>query len=278
MSKKFAPIVIITVAAVALFLAGCSQSTSGIPGVSSLTLNPNCKYNDPDLCKFVNNFKDFKDYSSQSQTTSKQGKSEQLFESSGDNKSHMATTENGKETYNLITIGDTTYTKDYTDNKWWKQVTPKQQNSPAPTANQQTNIKDEITKSEQEDKTTYQKIDKEPCGGLTCFKYQVLDPQNQTSKEFLYFDDKEYLLRKTRSEASDGSVTESQISYKVSITAPSPTKDAKPDQIILPTGSGNSPQFDMSTIQQTAPAQTPQDNNPPPDTSTTQDTSGNTPQ
>lgn len=261
MSRKFTPIIITIVAALSLFLTACGQGSSGVPGVSSLTLNPNCKYNDSDLCKFVNNFKEIKDYSSQSVTTSKSAKIENLFEISGDTKSHMVTSENGKETYNVITIGDTTYTKDNSDNKWWKQVLAKQKDTTAK-AEEQQNIKDQITQSEQEDKTTYKLIGKEACGGMTCFKYQVLDPQNQTSKEFIYFDDKEYLLRKTRSEAEDGSITESQIGYKVNISTPSPTKDAKPDQIILPSGSGGSPQFDMSTFNQTEtlPDQTPQDN------------------
>lgn len=240
--KGFAPILIIIAVAVVgaiggYLLLGKSGKAPSIPGVpSGVTLNPNCKYNDPDLCKFVNNFKEIKNFGSKSTSTEKSGgKFEATFETSGQDKTRMVYTQDGKENYNIITIADTTYTKDYSDNKWWKQKQPKE--TPKPNE-KTTNIQDEIAKTEQpEDKTTYKKVGMEACDSRQCFKYQIIDPANTDSTEYIWFDNKEYLMRKTRSEGKDGSVTETTVYYdNINITAPSPTKDAAPNQIITPAG------------------------------------------
>ena len=242
--KGFAPIAIIAVVLVVavagyfVFSKSGSGGGSSLPGVpAGVTLNPNCKLNDPDLCKFTNNFKEIKDYSVKSTTTAKgQPTTEMLVETQGDNKSHMVMTTDGKEAMNTITIDQTTYTKDYTDNKWWKQVAPKETSQPE-VMKDETNIKDEITT--QEDKTTYKKIGKEACGSMQCFKYQVISPDNTDSTEYIYFDDRDYQLRKTRSEGKDGTISEAEYAYSgVNVSVPSPTKDAKPDQMINPYSAG----------------------------------------
>lgn len=230
--------IVIVIGIVVLLVAiGGGYTLLGKSGVSlpgaSLPLNPNCKFNDPDLCKFINNFKVLGNYSVKSTSTPKTGpKVDSLFEIAGEDKSRIVLSENSKETYNVITIGDTTYTKDFADNKWWKQV------AKAEKTNSSLDIRDEFKKTETaEDKTSYKKVVKEACGSRNCFKYEVIDPANTDSTEFIWFDDREYLLRKTRSESKGGEVTEAEYSYdKVNISAPSPTKDATADQIIVPNG------------------------------------------
>lgn len=262
--KGLAPVAIIAIVVVVAlvggyFLLNKGGGTPSIPGVPAIGLNPNCKFNDPDLCKFINNFKQTKDYSVKSTTSDKSGmKMEMTFEGSGDDKSHMMNSENGKESYNVITIGDTTYTKDYSDNKWWKQVSAKA----SPEAGN--DFKSEIDKSDQpEDKTTYKKIGMEACESMQCFKYQVIDPTSSDTTQYIWFDNRDYQLRKMRVEGKDGSVTESVFAYSgVNISAPSPTKDAKPDQVILPGGGvssgagGLTPQQiqDMEKMSQQAPS------------------------
>lgn len=233
-----APIAII-IAVVAIAAVGgyflLNKGGVSIPGAPGLTLNPNCKYNDPDLCKFINNFKITSSYSAKSITTDNAGKKfDSTFEIAGTDKSHIVYAEAGKESFNVITIGDTTYTKDYSDSKWWKQKQPKAEKQ----LETQSNIKEDIAKTEApEDKTTYKKIAMEACGSRQCFKYQIIDPANTDTTDYLWFDNSEYLLRRERNESKDGSVTDTEINYSgISINVPSPTKDAKPDQIILPTG------------------------------------------
>lgn len=252
--KGAVPVVAIVVAVVVVLAAGgyfvMSKQGGGapsIPGVpAGLTLNPNCKHNDPDLCKFLNNYKDIKDFKVTSQMSDKKGeKSTGVYEMNGQDKFRMTASAGGKEVMSIVTIGDTTYTKDYTDNKWWKQK-----------ANKQTSdIKEEFTKDydveDTEDKTTYKKTGMESCGSMQCFKYEVVygGPEMSYSTEFIYFDDKEYRLRKTRSTDRDGSVTEAEYSYdKVSITEPSPVKEAKEGQLIIP-GAGAMSESDKKEIQ-----------------------------
>lgn len=225
-------VVVIAAAVGGYFLLnkGGGVSVPGLP--KSVALNPVCKFNDPDLCKFINNFKVIDNFSAKSITTDKSGsKSESILENIGTDKTHMVLTESGKENFNVITIGDTTYTKDYSDNKWWKQVRPKITGTPE-------NIKDIITNTEApEDKTTYKKIGMEACGTRQCFKYQIIDPAVTDSTDYLWFDNSEYLLRRQRSESKDGSATDTEMNYSgINISIPSPTKDATPDQIIIPSG------------------------------------------
>lgn len=238
MSKQsgLAPIVIIIAVVLVAAAGGFFLLNKGGGGVSlpgGVGLNPNCKYNDPDLCKFINNFKLTNSYSAKSVTTDKSGtKTDSIFEGVGEDKTHMVLSQNNKETFNVITISDTTYTKDYTDNKWWKQKQPKQEKQ----VENQTNPVEEIKMSETEDKTTYKKTGMEACGSMQCFKYQIIDPQNTDTTEYIWFDNSQYMLRKERSEGKDGTATETTFTYSgVSIAEPSPTKDAKPDQIIMPT-------------------------------------------
>lgn len=241
----FAPIaiiiaIVVIVAAVGgyfLLNKGGGVSVLGLP--KGVALNPVCKFNDPDLCKFINNFKVTDNFSAKSITADKTGaKTESTFESVGTDKTHMVLSEAGKEGFNVITIGDTIYTKDFTDNKWWKQIKPKVTGTPET----QTSIKDEIVNTEApEDKTTYKKIGMEACGTRQCFKYQVIDPTITDSTEYLWFDNSEYLLRRQRSESKDGSSTDTEMNYNgINISVPNPIKDAKPDQIIMPFG-GNIP-------------------------------------
>lgn len=242
--KGFAPIAIVAVVAVVILAgagyffmskSGNAPQIPGAPSLGGLTLNPNCEYNDPDLCKFVNNWKETKDFSAKSAMTSKQGpKVDSLYEMSGKDKVHMVMSEGGKENWNTITIGDTTYTKDFSDNKWWKQTVKKEE------------LKEKLgddfdfdfsESTEEADKTEYKKEGKEACGNMQCFKYQIVESGSSDTKQYLWFDDREYMMRKMRVEDNEGNITESEFAYTgVNISAPSPTKEAKEGQIIVPGG------------------------------------------
>ncbi len=194
---------------------------------TNTTLNPICKYNDPDLCKFINNWKDLKYMTMKTTSTAKDGKvTSWTMKTEGENNSQMTSEENGNENYNTITIGNTTYTKDYADNKWFKYVRNETDDT---TTSIDNNIDFDEKADQVEDKTTYQKIGQEGCGKYTCFKYKVVDPSNTETTEYIYFDNKEYQLRKTRSEDKDGTISESTLDYsKINISEPSPTKEGDP--------------------------------------------------
>lgn len=226
--KSKTPLIIIASAIIIAVLGAMSlfffkDSIFPAKGLSGQVLNANCKLNDKDLCKFVSNFKGLESMSAKSVTTTEGKKTETVMEIQGTDKSHIVTTVDGKEESSYISISTTTYMKDYSDNKWWKSTVDTKDTS----GSEKTDWKAEFEKSvnDSADKTTYKKMSKEACGNLTCFKYQVIDPQNTESTEYIWFDTKNYSLRKTRSE-SKGTVIETTFTYdNVNITAPSPTKD-----------------------------------------------------
>jgi hypothetical protein len=91
------------------------------------------------------------------------------------------------------------------------------------------------------DKTKYNKLGKEACGSLQCFKYEVINEGEKDSTQIIWFDDKEYKLRKMRIEAKDGNM-EMEYSYDgISIQVPSPIKEGKGSSMMP--GAGMMPQL-----------------------------------
>jgi len=179
--------------------------------------------NDKDFCKFASNWKGLESYKSTITTTTKDGTSAFAVEAESSTKSKTTTSTGGKESSAFVTIGNDFYTKDESDGSWTKYVG-------SATKEESSNIKDDIkvsdfsTDSTATGKTQYKKIGKEPCGNLTCFKYQVIDPSTPTTDQFIWFDTKDYLLRRWSSKDADGT-TDMTISYeKVSVSVPSPIK------------------------------------------------------
>src|SRR3989304_4021058 len=228
-TKKSKTPLIIILAAILVAILGAvgffffKDSIFPAKGLTGQVLNANCKLNDKDLCKFVSNFKGLENMSAKSVTTVDGKKTESIMEIQGTDKSHIVTTVDGKEESNYISIGNTTYMKDYSDNKWWKTTVDTKDTSEGAKTNWNAGIEKSVNESA--DKTTYKKIGKEACGNLTCLKYQVIDSNNTGSTEYIWFDTKNYALRKTRSESKD-TVMETTFTYdNVNVTAPSPTKD-----------------------------------------------------
>jgi len=238
--KKSSPVAIgVIVVVIAAVIVGYLMMKKGngplsqikIPGISNLVLNSNCKLNDPEFCRYVNRTMtgDFykSGFSGKTITTDKTGKKhESLFEMAGEGKSHFLSYEDGKETANMISIDGATYTKDYTDNKWW--MIKKTETKSTEKTNTVEDLKKQFSTEikDVEDKTIYKKIGKEACGQYMCFKYEVLIADMAGVKEYLYFDDREYLMRKMRVENEDGSISETSFDYKaVTISVPSPVKE-----------------------------------------------------
>lgn len=238
--KGIAPILVIVGAVVVLgvvgyFLTNRRGGSGMMSGLNSgVGLNSKCDLNDSDLCKYVNRVTVGNYFENgvvmMTQTTDKDGqKSESVFEMDGKSNSKMITTQNGKEVMGLITLNNFTYMKDLTDNKWWKYEN-KSEDSTTTTQNPQ-DLKEQMKKytEEYQDKMTYKKIGKEVCGSLSCFKYQMVMTDTPDYTQYVYFDDKQYLLRKTTTKDQNGSVSETTYEYKtVTIKEPSPVKEGNP--------------------------------------------------
>jgi outer membrane lipoprotein-sorting protein len=191
-------------------------------------LNPNCSYNDPELCKFINNWQVQENYTVTSKSTLEGMNFESVYEMSGTDKFRMVSKQNGKEASNVISIGDTTYTLDYNDNKWWKYTVNPQDTSTSTTENMQEQFS--FDEQSAQDNTKYTFVTKEVCGDLQCFKYEIVSPDTADMKQFMWFDDRDYLMRKMTVQTGNGETNESVFSYnKVTITEPSPVKEGMPD-------------------------------------------------
>lgn len=234
-------VAVILVAGGAFFFMSQQKGGSSLPSLVKPALNPNCEYKDPELCKFINNMQSHNEYSVTTTSEYDGMKSESLMELSGEGKFHMLTKQNGKEVSNMISIDNTTYTLDYSDNKWWKQSL-----SPEISGTPESELKDQYTFKEEDfkDTTTYKFIVKEACGNKNCFKYEMISPEAGNAKMFLWFDDSEYLMRKMLIETPGEGNSESIYTYEgINIKVPSPVKEGTAN------GSGSMPNITDPEVQ-----------------------------
>jgi outer membrane lipoprotein-sorting protein len=225
-------VIVVVVLAVAGFIGwrvlgqGGSKSSdsTATDKATQQALKAECeKIDDDDLCKFFTSWKSSTKYrmiaTGDGQTST--------FEIDGDN-SRISVT--GEMTYDVITIGKSTYTK--AGDVWYKQTIKDPEDDVSKEYKQDFTEPDESTP--EADKTTYKKHGKEACGNLSCFKYEVVDPKQADVKEFIWFDDKDYQLRKVSHDGPDGK-SEMTFEYSnVSVKEPSPVKELGPDQYIVP--------------------------------------------
>src|SRR3972149_7234394 len=226
--RGFAPIVIIVIVAV-LAVGGFLLYKSGkisIPGVAQMGLRGTEKdfdnISDPILRKHFVSQKNVNAVRTVSQSSGKGTKDTTEYQLKGDKFFYRMMEEDGsKETSHMIMIGDTTYLKDYADNKWWKQTSkpeevPEGQEPPKPE-----DLKDELV---QEDPALYKSLGTEACGDLNCYKYEQTFKDSPGTRTF-WFDDKKFLLRKETSGYGEFTNTIEYAYDGINISAPSPTKD-----------------------------------------------------
>jgi len=235
------------------------MSNIQLPG--GVGLNPNCKLNDPELCRYMDkSIKMAESFNNgfvgvSTTVDVKSGQKTQSTWEIGKDRSHFLTTANGKEQSNIITIGNTTYTKDISDGKWTKFTLSSSRGSSGNSFFNPEQMKNEFKDvlKNTEDRTTYKSLGKESCGAYTCFKYQIIIPEFNETKEYVYFDDKEYIMRKMRIESAT-STTETMFEFKqVNIQEPSPikeeTKSGFNTEMLQKLQQGNSSSVNMEQLQ-----------------------------
>lgn len=192
----------------------------------------NCDLDDKDICKFLTSWKQSEHYTVTAKSTVDGEETSFTFQTAGEDRSRMTST--GEHGFEMITIGQTVYTKDPGDGKWWKQtITDTEQTANTPEDMWQfSDPSDDI--NTEEAKQTYQKEGKEACGDLQCFKYQIIDPNMRDEKQFIWFDDRDYQLRRMTTEGPDGS-SEMTFAYdRITIDEPKDVKELGPNQVIVP--------------------------------------------
>ena len=179
--------------------------------------------NDETFCKFAGAFGNAGDFKVNVSSNDQSGASTIELASDSKGNSSMVVKQNGQEQGNLISYNGVTYSKDYTDGQWFKYA------AGDTTKPETVDLKKEFVKgdfkADNGEKIGYNKVGTEKCGNLNCYKYQIKDPTKPTEEGFLWFDTKDYLMRRVT--IKDGSTnTDMSLSYgAVNISAPSPTKD-----------------------------------------------------
>lgn len=191
----------------------------------------NDQLKDKDLCRFMANWNGFSKYKVAITNTGSDTSSMTMTVDGANSAMHME----GEAAMDTITVDGTTYTK--AGETWWKQ--PKQETN---TSSETTHIDKDQFKFEAPKEDTpesqlpkYTKIGEEACGKLKCFKYKLEDPADtESGSQILWFDTKDYLLRKMETQTAEGKST-MEFSYdNISVKVPSPVKELGPNQYILP--------------------------------------------
>ena len=224
--RGIAPIIIVVILAV-LAAGGFLLYKSGnlaIPGLTQIAMRVTEKdfpnISDPILRKHFVAQTNVNAVRSVTVSSGKGTKDTTEYQTKGDTFYWRMKEEDGtKEISHTIIIGDTTYIKDYSDGKWWKQTT-----KPEETEDIEETPEDLQEGFALEDPSLYKNLGTEACGNLTCHKYE------QTFKDFpgartFWFDTKKFLLRKEQSAYGEFSTTIEYSYDGINITAPSPTKD-----------------------------------------------------
>lgn len=240
---KFSPILIIVIVVVVAILGGVGYflfGKGGVGGGSPLGSKGNSMmmqkakesdfaYIDDELLrKHMTAQANATKFKVISKSSGYSGNTTMIYDMDGDTMKYRTTSSGEGMESDMIVIGDTTYIKDFKDGKWWKQTEkPGEVNEEVESKMEEYMVNDEEEETEFA-KMKYNNLGEEACGDLTCYKYEELDPNDDTEsagRRLFWFDKKEYLLRKDLSEFGEFS-SESEYYYDdVSVDKPSPTKD-----------------------------------------------------
>lgn len=213
--------------------------------IASKLAEAKCEYDDKDLCKFFTSYKEHKNYKVTGKTVSGEEESTSVIKAEGKDKTHM-TVSGGGLNMETITIGKTTYTKG-ADGTWWKQTSDDTKLEEGKSESEEIELV-EPTEAETS-MIEYKKIGKEKCGDLECLKYEVIDPKSSDTTQYIWFDTKDYQIRRMTIESPDGS-SDMTYSYEdVKVTEPSPVKELGPNQYLVPGQSEPTTMPDMSQYQ-----------------------------
>ncbi len=188
--------------------------------------NASCSYDDKDICKFFAAWKATDNYAIDSTGTSEGQTIKTVIKVDGKNKTAVAFS--GALNYETITIDNVLYTK--AGDTWYKKTLTAEE-----VKNYQGDVDVDFTEPTNGGKITYTKVGTEDCGEHKCFKYQVVDADAPDTTQFLWFDTKDYQLRRMQITDKDGGTFDSSVTYdKVTVSEPSPVKELAPNQYIVP--------------------------------------------
>jgi outer membrane lipoprotein-sorting protein len=202
-----------------------APSNANTEAVRKALREATCDRDDTDICKFFISWKASRYVTAN--TTTKVGNTTNTSTIEIDDKNYHSKI-NAELIQESIVIGNAIYYKDAQKNKWYKQELTQ------PGTTGFTFDKSDLQR--EGGAFTYKKVGKETCGELTCFKYEVSNAENKDLKQYIWFDDQDYQLRKQTTEQKDPPIfTTTTFSYeKVTITEPSPFTELRNNEYYIP--------------------------------------------
>jgi outer membrane lipoprotein-sorting protein len=192
-----------------------------------------CISEDKTICKFITSWKPSTSYRFTVEETTGGVTTTTTYDYDLNNPDKIHTTVEGEPSYEIISIGNTVYTK--AGDTWWKETIEQDPEKSGSSGRKEDKSNQDF---EPVKPTQYTRVGKEACGKLQCYKYEVNDPGNPDTEQFIWFDDKEYKLRTLSFETAD-TISEQTFEYiNVKINVPSPVKTLEPNQTITPGESG----------------------------------------
>lgn len=178
---------------------------------------------DADLCRFVaaSQNSGFSNYKSVTTETAENSLSITTHEVEKPDHMRSVTTSGSEEISAYTMIAADAYVKDYSDGVWAVYTDPDYQPEGA-------SLEYDFAAYDSPDavefRDNYQRAGHEPCGQLTCYKYKVFDPEDPDTLTFLWFDDKDYLIRRLQSTGGGNSINIEYSYLPITIEPPYPTK------------------------------------------------------
>jgi hypothetical protein len=198
--------------------------TAAVASNSAAESACNKEISDKTFCKFVSHFSLNSAYKATIASTDSSGmvSKVELQNDSKSNSTMVTKDANGKETSAFITLDNSSYIKDESDNSWTKYTSSTATDTTKPTSDIKIDTNDITSKNT----ISYKNLGTEACGKLTCYKYQVVDSANAGTTQYIWFDNKNYMMQRWYSKDANGTMDMSFTYQSVNITAPSPVKEA----------------------------------------------------
>ncbi len=186
--------------------------------------------NDKDFCKFAGNFTFTEQYKMTIAVNGPDNNGVTTIETDGKGNSSMVMIQDGQEVSAHIIYNNASYSKSAGEDVWLKYESAETNPIDAFDISESLNVAFEGESSLPESqRVKYNKLGKEACGSYNCFKYEITDPTLPDLTQYIWFDDKDYRLRKWTS-VEEGTTTEITVSYEtVTISEPSPVEEISLD-------------------------------------------------
>lgn len=185
---------------------------------------------DEHLCKFVANSETegFNNNVSVTTTSGNNSLTITSIETETPDRIHSVTTNGSYELSEYVLYDDQGYIKDFTDGKWANYTDSEYA---ATEAGITYDFSAESTEDVIEFRDNYKRIGMEGCGDRNCHKYQIIDPEDDSLKTFVWFDDKDYLIR--RYQMSDETSTQNtEYHYEeVNVEIPTDIKSVSEEEL-----------------------------------------------